>query len=156
VGTKRTVEGSVHATNVDQEADHCHSLGGLAITQQLVAKDLAGLAAPGHGVDVEVGKALLAQPILLVAVCEFLCVIVEDGFEEIELDVFAPERFAIVLFEVHDLADRVVAVCIVAAAAFIAAGVLIGRLWGRRHAHVIVFGGGCHERVLVVSGRARR
>src|SRR4051812_31096540 len=63
-----TVEGGVHAANVDQEADHGHADGSVAITKQLVTKDLAALAAPRHSVNVEVGEALLALGRGLVAV----------------------------------------------------------------------------------------
>lgn len=143
---RRTVEGGVHATNVDQEADHGHALRSLAITKQLVSKDLAGLAAPGHGVDVEVGKALLAQAVLLVAVGEDGQVVVKDGSEEVELYVPAPERLAVLLLEMPDLADGVaVGPGAIVAAALLATRLPFGRLWGGHHPRVVVLGDGGHE-----------
>ena len=76
-----TVEGGVHAANVHQEADHGHAHGSVAITEQLVTKDLAALAAPRHGVNVEVSEALLALGRGLVAVGKDLLLVVEDGAE---------------------------------------------------------------------------
>lgn len=93
---QHTIESCVHAPNVDQKADHGHPFGGIPITKQFVAQDFAGLAAPGHCVDVKVGEALLADGFGLIAVGEDLLVVIEDGLEEVILDVLPPERLAIV------------------------------------------------------------
>lgn len=86
------------------------------IAKQLVAQNLAGLGAPGHGVDVEVGKGLLGL-VGLPAVGEDFEVVVEDGAEKVVLDVGAPERLAVLLLEVADLADGVLLAGVLAAAA---------------------------------------
>jgi len=153
-----TVECGVHAANVDEEADHGHALRSIAITKQLVSKDLAGLATPRHGVDVKVGEALLSDLIWLVAVGEDLQVVIKDGLEEVVLDVLSPERFAILLFEMPDLANDVIAVlgvCIVACA-LLAAGLALAGL-GRRGRHfgvVLVLGEDGHEGFFDAGWRA--
>ena len=152
----RTVERGVHATNVNQEADHGHALRSIAITKQLVSEDLAGLAAPGHGIDVQVGEALLADLVGLVAVGEDLLLVVEDGLEEVVLDVLAPERLAVLLFEMADLADDVGTVLGggIVACALLAARLTLGRFGGRcRHLGVLVLGGGRHEGFFDARGR---
>lgn len=139
-----TVEGGVHAANVDQEAHHGHTLGGFTVTEQLVTQHLACLAAPGHGVDVEVREALLAQAVLLVAVGEDLLLIVEDGAQEVVLDVLAPQRLAILFLEMPDLADGV-SVGAVVPATLLTARLALGGLWGGHDTRVVVLGDAGHE-----------
>ena len=104
-GVSRTIERCVHAADVDQQAHHGHVDGGRALGEQLVLEDLAALAALGHGVEVDVGKRVAARAIRLLG--EDAAVILEDELEEVELDVLAPQRDAVVLFEVLDLVAAV-------------------------------------------------
>jgi len=150
-----TVECGVHPTNVDEETNHGHALGGIAITKQLVAQDFAGLAAPRHGVDVEVGKTLLANLFGFVAVGEDLILVVEDGLEKVVLDILAPEGLAIVLFEMSDLADDVVARPVIVATALLTPGMALAGFGGRRgHLSVVVVGDGGHEGFFDTGRRA--
>jgi hypothetical protein len=103
------MERGVHTTNIDEEADHGHALCGIAITKQLISEDLAGPATPRHGVDVQVGEALLGL-VRLVAVGEFLSLVVEDSFEEIVLDVFSQKGLSVLLLETSNLANGIGAV----------------------------------------------
>lgn len=47
-----TVQGSIHAPDVNQKADHGHVLCRLIVAEQLVTKDLARLTTSRHRVDV--------------------------------------------------------------------------------------------------------
>ena len=95
------VERRIHAADVDQQAYHGHVDGGRALGEQLVLEDLAALAALGHGIEVDVGKSVAAGAVRLLG--EDAAVILEDELEEVELDVLAPQRDAVVLFQVFDL-----------------------------------------------------
>ena len=85
----RTIECRVHSPNVDEEADHGHALSGFSITKELVAKDLAGLGAAGHGVDVEIGKVLFAEALRFVRIGEDGLLIVKNGLDirSIQIDI---------------------------------------------------------------------
>ena len=100
-----TVEGGVHAADVDEQTHHGHVDGGRAYAQQLVLQDLAALAALGHGIEVDVGKGVSAGAVRLLG--EDALVVLEDELEEVELDVLAPQGNAIVLLEVLDLVPAV-------------------------------------------------
>ena len=119
-GARRTVECCIHPANVDQQADHRHALRGFAVTKQLVAKDLTGLATPGHGINVEVSEALLADPARFVAVGKDFLLVREDGPQEVVLDVLPPERLAILFLEVPDLADGARSIGVVSSGALLA------------------------------------
>lgn len=126
-----TVESGVHSANVDQQTYHGHTLRGLSITKQLVAQDFAGLAASRHGIDVQIGKGLLAEVVGFVAVGEDLSLVVEDGLEEIKLDILAPEGLAVFLLQVSDLSiHRCAALVRGMATALASPGAALGGLWG--------------------------
>lgn len=99
------VEGGVHAADIDQETHHGHVDGSRALRQQLVFENLAAFAALRHGVKVDVSKRVAARRVGLLG--EDGLVVLKDKLEEVELDVFAPQRNAIVLFEVLDLVPAV-------------------------------------------------
>ena len=100
-----TSQGSVHAPDVDQQTHHGHVDGSRALSQQLVLQDLAALAALGHGIEVDVGKRVAAGAVGLLG--EDALVVLEDELEEVELDVLAPQRDAIVLLQMLDLIPTV-------------------------------------------------
>jgi len=102
-----TIQRSVHATQIDQQADHCHVLRGLVLGQELVSQDLASLATSSHCINVEIGKSLLGDLIRFIAVCEDRLVIFEDGLEKLVLDVLPPERLSIILLEMLHLVPAV-------------------------------------------------
>ena len=95
----RTIERRVHATEIDQQAHHCHILRRLVLSQQLVSQDLAGLATPSHRVNIKVGKGLLGDLLRLIAVCEDSLVVLKHGLEKLILDVLPPERLSVVLLK---------------------------------------------------------
>lgn len=102
-----TVQSGVHTANIDQQTDHGHadSSALIFLLQQLLLKDLTALAAPGHGVDVNLGEGVSFR-----AIAEFgeaLGLVVEDELEEIILNIFAPERDAVFFLEVSDLVARI-------------------------------------------------
>jgi len=102
-----TVERRVHAAHVDQQTHHGHVDGGRALRQQLVLEDLAALAALGHGIEVDVGKRVHGPGLRVRLLGEDGLVVLEHELEEIVLDVLAPQRDAIVLFQVLDLVAAV-------------------------------------------------
>jgi hypothetical protein len=87
--SKLTVESRIHPSDVDEQTDHCHALGRVPIAEELVAQNLAGLAAPRHGVDVQVGE-VLGRSVRFVRVREDIKFVIEDLLEEVVLDVLAP------------------------------------------------------------------
>lgn len=99
-----TIERRVHAADIDQEAHHGHAFGSVPITQQLVSQHLAGLAASRHGVYVEIGEALLSDR-SVVRIGEDLFVIVKDSLEKVVLDILSPQRLAIILLQMSNLAN---------------------------------------------------
>jgi hypothetical protein len=102
---RRTVESRVHATNVDEQTHHRHVDGGGTLRQQLVLENLAALAALCHGVEVDVGKRVAGCAVRLLG--EGVCVVLEDELEEVVLDVLAPERDAVIFFEMLDFVAAV-------------------------------------------------
>lgn len=152
-----TVERGIHSADVDQETHHGHALGGLSVTQQLVPKDLAGLATSRHGVDVEIGKGLHADAIRIVGVGEDLLVVVEDCSQEVVLDIHPPQGLAVFLFQVSDLANVLLPVGIFALRplAFTPiwlvgrVGVIVG------HSGVFIFRDGARSERLALLGGGR-
>ena len=87
-GTRHTVEGGVHATKIDQQANHSHADRGRLVILQLVFQNLASLAAPRHGVDVDVRKVYLFTTFGVSR--ESRCLVLKDKLEKLVLDIFAP------------------------------------------------------------------
>lgn len=77
------------------------------LCQEFVSQDLASLAAPCHGINVEIGKALLCNLARFITVGEDGFVVIEHGFEELVLNVLAPQRLAVVFLEVLHLVAAV-------------------------------------------------
>ena len=75
--------------------------------QKFVPQDLAGLATPSHGVDVQIRKVLSWVCFRLIAVGEDLTLILKYSFQEVVLNVLPPEWFAIVFLEMLDLVANV-------------------------------------------------
>lgn len=101
MGRAHTVKCSVHATNIDQQANHGHADRSFGILQQLLFEYLAALAALGHGIDVDFGKGETRRAIAVLG--ETLCLVIEDKLQEVVLDVLAPKGNAIFLLQVSDL-----------------------------------------------------
>lgn len=89
---EHTVQRRIHPTHVNEQAHHGHMLCTFTITKQLIPQNLTCLAASSHGINVEVCECLLILAIAyrLVAVREYFIVVVENGLEEIVLDVSSP------------------------------------------------------------------
>lgn len=100
-----TVQGGVHAADIDQQTHHGHVDGGGALRQQLVLKDLAAFAALGHRIEVYVGESVARGAVGNLV--EDAGLVIEDVTQEVVLDVLAPERHAIFLLQVADLVARV-------------------------------------------------
>ena len=60
------------------------------LSQQLIPQDLAGLAAPGHRIDIEICKCLLADIFGLVAVGEACRIVLKHRLEEIVMYILSP------------------------------------------------------------------
>lgn len=100
-----TVEGGVHATEIDQQTNHRHADGRRLIILQLILQDLACFAAPRHGIDVDVGKVHI---LLAVGVPrEDGRLVLKNKLQKLVLDVLAPQRDAILLFQMSNLVARV-------------------------------------------------
>lgn len=100
-----TVERGVHAPDVDQQAHHGHVDCSRALRQQLVFEDLAALAAFCHGIQIDVCKGMATGRVGLLG--EDALVILEHELEEVVLNVLAPQRDTVVLFEMLDLVAAV-------------------------------------------------
>ena len=100
---KLTVQCRVHATQIHQQAHHCHILCGLMLSQKLISQDLASLAAPCHRINVQIGKGLLRYLLRLVAVGEDSLVVLKDRLKKLILDVLPPEWLPVVLLEMLHL-----------------------------------------------------
>ena len=71
--------------------------------QELVSQDLACLTTPSHGIDIHIGKGLLADGFRFVAVGEANSLVFEDALEKVVLDILAPQRFTIIFLQVSQL-----------------------------------------------------
>ena len=132
-----TVKGCVHAPKIHQQTHHCHADSSGLIILQLVFQDLTSLAAPCHRVDVDIGKV---QVLLSVGVSgEYCGLVLEDKFEELVLDILAPEGDAILLLQLSNLVSGVDgpnrAICLASRtdrrAGCRAVGLVVGYLRGR-------------------------
>ena len=56
------------------------------LAQQLVPEDLARLTTAGHSINVEVRKRLLGH-LWIIAIREDIEIAIEDGFQEVILDI---------------------------------------------------------------------
>lgn len=104
-GQRRTVQRCVHATEIDQQTDHRHANSRRLIILQLVLENLARLATPRHCVDVDVCEIHILLTIGVPR--EDRRLVFKDKLEELVLDIFAPQRDAILLLEMSDLVARV-------------------------------------------------
>lgn len=85
---KRTVQGSVHATEIDQQTDHSHIDSRRFVVLQFILKNLAGLAATGHCIDVDIREVHSLLPVGIPR--KNGCLILKDQLQELVLDIFAP------------------------------------------------------------------
>lgn len=99
-----TVQRSVHPPNVYQQAHHGHVDGRRSLRHQFVLEDLAAFAAVRHGIEIYICKGVFFRAIRFV---EDALLVFKDMSEEIVLDVFAPERNAVIFFQMPDLISRV-------------------------------------------------
>ncbi len=76
------------------------------LCQQLIFQNLAGLATPGHCIDIQIRERLL-RPGRLIAIREHLLLIIKDGLQEIILNVSPPQRLSIILLQVLNLIPRI-------------------------------------------------
>ena len=102
---ERTVKRRVHPSDINQQTDHGHVDRCHSIVQQLILEDPARLRTLGHGVNIDIRKG--ATRLGLVEVCEDGRLILEDGSQEIVLDVNTPQRNAIPLLDRPHLGARV-------------------------------------------------
>jgi hypothetical protein len=104
-----TIQCGVHAPYIDQQTHHGHVDGRRPLRQQLVLQYLAALAALSHCVQVDVCERVSRFRLSsgLVRLGEDLLLVLEDILQKVELDVFAPERYAVLLLQVPDLVARI-------------------------------------------------
>jgi hypothetical protein len=101
----RTVQSGIHATEIDQQTDHGHADSCGLVILQLVLEDLAGLAAPGHSINVDIREI---HSLLSVGVPrKDWCFVFKHQLQELILDVFAPQWNTIFFLEVSNLVARV-------------------------------------------------
>ena len=103
--TGHTIESRIHATEVDQQTNHSHANSCRLVILQLVLENFACLAAPGHGIDVDVREVTVLLAIRVSR--EHGGLILEDEFEKLVLNIFAPQRDAILLLQMSYLVSRV-------------------------------------------------
>lgn len=85
-----TIECCIHATEIDQQADHSHILGRFVLTKQLVSEYLTRLTASGHSINVKISKGLLFSFWLVTIGKDTSCVF-EDSLQEVILNISPPE-----------------------------------------------------------------
>lgn len=101
----RTVQSGIHATEIDQQTDHGHADSCWLVILQLILEDLASLAAPGHCIDVDIREV---HSLLSVGVPrKDWSFVFKHQFQELVLDIFAPQRDTVFFLEVPNLVARV-------------------------------------------------
>lgn len=103
--TTLTVQRRVHAANIDKQADHGHDDGRRHILGELLLQYLAALAALAHGIDIDFSKGEAFLGVRIPS--KTLLFVVEYKAQELVLDVFPPQRDAILLLQMADLISRV-------------------------------------------------
>ena len=148
-----TIQSSVHSPQIDQQTHHCHVLRGFMFGQQLIPQYLAGLATPSHGIDIEVGKALLANLLRFIAVHEDFLVIIEHRLEKVILDILSPQGLSVIFLQVLHFVPLVARSLRPGRCGFLAfpRGAGLGRRWSlrciiSRGSHLLVF-----RHVVIVS-----
>lgn len=96
-----TVQRGIHPSHVDQQAHHCHRDSAFRIRQQLLLEDFATFAALRHRIDVNLGERMAFRLVAVLGKAPSL--VVEHQTQKIILDIFAPEWYAVLLFQVLHL-----------------------------------------------------
>jgi len=101
MATAPTVEGSVHPSNIDQQAYHCHGNGRVLILRQLFLQYLTSFTALCHGVNVDFSESVSFG--IVGVLREHALLVSENELEKVILYVLPPQRHTILLLQMLNL-----------------------------------------------------
>lgn len=127
---KHTIESRVHPPKIHQQTNHSHTNRRWLIILQLVLEDLTRLATPRHSIHIDIREIHALLPIRLPR--KHLVLVLEHQPQKLILDVLAPQRDPVLLFQMLDLVARVhgadCPVCLASGADGHVAGCAVGGL----------------------------